>query len=57
VSEDQTDNVYSALLPMIELGALRGEIEDTGLGRINLAGRRQDRAGHGIGACRGLVSV
>jgi hypothetical protein len=38
VSEDQTDNVYSALLPMIELGALRGEIEDTGLGRINLPG-------------------
>lgn len=36
VSEDQTDNVYSALLPMIELGALHGEIEDTGLGRINL---------------------
>lgn len=38
VSEDQTDNVYSALLPMIELGALHGEIEDTGLGRINLGG-------------------
>jgi hypothetical protein len=38
VSEDQADNVYSALLPMIELGALRGEIEDTGLGRINLPG-------------------
>jgi hypothetical protein len=38
VSEDQTDNVYSALLPMIELGALHGEIEDTGLGRINLPG-------------------
>lgn len=38
VSEDQTDNVYSALLPMIELGALRGEVEDTGLGRINLPG-------------------
>lgn len=36
VSEDQADNVYSALLPMIELGALHGEIEDTGLGRINL---------------------
>lgn len=36
VSEDQTDNVYSALLPMIELGALGGEVEDTGLGRINL---------------------
>lgn len=38
VSEDQTDNVYSALLPMIELGALHGEIDDTGLGRINLPG-------------------
>ncbi len=38
VSEDQTDNIYSALLPMIELGALRGEVEDTGLGRINLPG-------------------
>lgn len=36
VSEDQTENVYSALLPMIELGALHGDIEDTGLGRINL---------------------
>lgn len=38
VAEDQTENVYSALLPMIELGALHGEIEDTGLGRINLPG-------------------
>jgi hypothetical protein len=38
VSEDQTENVYSALLPMIELGALGGEVEDTGLGRINLPG-------------------
>lgn len=38
VSEDQTDNVYSALLPMIELGALGGDVEDTGLGRINLPG-------------------
>lgn len=38
VSEDQTENVYSALLPMIELGALHGDIEDTGLGRINLPG-------------------
>ena len=37
-SEDQTENVYSALLPMIELGALHGEIEDTGLGRRGLAG-------------------
>jgi hypothetical protein len=38
VSEDQTANVYSALLPMIELGALAGEVPDTGLGRINLPG-------------------
>lgn len=38
VSEDQTANVYSALLPMIELGALHADIEDTGLGRINLPG-------------------
>ncbi len=36
VSEDQTDNVYSVLLPMIELGALHAEVDDTGLGRINL---------------------
>lgn len=36
VSEDQTDNVYSALLPMIELGNLSAEIPDVGLGRINL---------------------
>ena len=28
----------SALLPMIELGALGSEVEDTGLGRINLPG-------------------
>lgn len=38
VSEDQTANVYSALLPMIELGALHADIEDTGLQRINLPG-------------------
>jgi len=38
VSEDQTDNIYKALLPMIELGALSAEIDDTGLGRINLSG-------------------
>lgn len=38
VSEDQTENVYSALLPMIELGALNADIADTGLTRINLAG-------------------
>jgi hypothetical protein len=38
VSEDQTENIYTALKPMIELGALHAEIEDTGLGRINLPG-------------------
>lgn len=37
VSEDQTDNVWRALLPMIELGALNADL-DTGLTRINLPG-------------------
>ena len=36
VSEDQTDNVFRALLPMIQLGALAADIPDTGLTRINL---------------------
>lgn len=37
VSEDQTDNVFRALLPMIELSpTLRGEIPDTGKTRINV---------------------
>jgi hypothetical protein len=36
VSEDQTDNVFRALLPMIRLGALSADIPDTGLTRINL---------------------
>jgi len=36
VSEDQTDNVWTALVPMIELGALAADITDTGLTRINL---------------------
>lgn len=36
VSEDQTDNVWRALQPMIELGALKADIPDTGLTRINL---------------------
>lgn len=35
-SEDQADNVWSALLPMIELGALSGDISDTGLTRVFL---------------------
>lgn len=36
VSEDQTDNVWRALQPMIELGDLKAEIPDTGETRINL---------------------
>jgi hypothetical protein len=36
VSEDQTDNVFRALLPMIRLGDLGAEIPDTGITRINL---------------------
>lgn len=35
-SEDQTDNVYKALLPMIEMGPLSEVITDTGTTRINL---------------------
>lgn len=38
VSEDQTDNVFRALLPMIELGDLAEMIPDTGETRINLPG-------------------
>jgi hypothetical protein len=38
VSEDQTDNVWTALVPMIELGALKAEIPDTGKTRINVEG-------------------
>jgi hypothetical protein len=39
VSEDQTGNVFRALLPMIELGPLSESlIVDTGLTRINLPG-------------------
>jgi hypothetical protein len=38
LSEDQTGNVWSALQPMIELGAIAAEIPDTGLTRINLPG-------------------
>jgi len=36
VSEDQTDNVWRVLLPMITLGTLSYDIPDTGIGRINL---------------------
>lgn len=38
VAEDQTDNIWRALKPMIELGPLRQVIPDTGLDRINLPG-------------------
>lgn len=38
VSEDQTANVWRALQPMIELGSIAADIEDTGLTRINLPG-------------------
>lgn len=38
VSEDQTDNVWTALVPMIELGNLSAEVPDTGKTRINVSG-------------------
>jgi hypothetical protein len=38
VSEDQTDNVWRALVPMIELGDLQADVPDTGETRINLPG-------------------
>ena len=38
-SSDQTINVYSSLLPMIQEGPLGDEITDTGVTRINLPGR------------------
>jgi hypothetical protein len=37
-SEDQTDNVYRALQPMIEEGPLADVIPDTGVTRINVPG-------------------
>lgn len=37
-SEDQSDNVWRALQPMIELGPLANVFPDTGLTRINLPG-------------------
>ena len=37
-SEDQTGNVWDALLPMVELSDLHADIPDTGLTRINLPG-------------------
>lgn len=38
VSEDQTDNIWRSLLPMITRGNTRAEIPDTGETRINLPG-------------------
>jgi len=38
ISEDQAGNVWSALQPMIELGAIAADIPDTGITRINLPG-------------------
>lgn len=38
VSEDQTDNVWRALVPMIELGPMKADVPDTGETRINLPG-------------------
>lgn len=38
MSEDQTDNVWRALLPMIELGPMKADVPDTGETRINLPG-------------------
>ena len=38
VSEDQTGNVWQALVPMIELGNLQADVPDTGETRINLPG-------------------
>lgn len=40
LAEDQTDNVWTALVPMIELGALKADIPDTGITRINVPGGR-----------------
>lgn len=38
VSEDQTDNVFRALVPMIEMGPLAASVPDTGETRVNLPG-------------------
>jgi hypothetical protein len=36
VSEDQVDNIFRALLPMIELGSMHADVPDTGKTRVNL---------------------
>lgn len=38
VSEDQTANIWRALIPMIELGAVAADMPDTGETRVNLPG-------------------
>jgi hypothetical protein len=38
VSEDQTANVWDALLPMLQFGEIAHEVDDIGLTRINLPG-------------------
>lgn len=38
VSEDQTANVWRALVPMFQLGDIGAEIDDVGLTRVNLPG-------------------
>lgn len=38
VSEDQTANIWRALIPMVRLGSLEAEIPDTGETRINFPG-------------------
>src|SRR5919112_3088091 len=37
-ADDQTENIWRALKPMIELGPLSSVISDTGLDRMNLRG-------------------
>lgn len=38
ISEDQTANIWRALVPMVELGAMHADMPDTGETRINLPG-------------------
>lgn len=45
VAEDQTDNIWRCLMPMIQLGPLADIIPDVGLQRINVPGERGAPAG------------